>query len=134
MNDILKIMLVEDSPGDQELFKEAVKTTGMSATVCVVSSAQEAISQIFALRPDLIVMDIMMPGLSGDDFVDLLQNGPSGTSLFPIVFLTGKQIKDMFDMGFPNEIQINGKNYPLLSKPADALMLKEIISKLVIKR
>jgi CheY-like chemotaxis protein len=66
------ILLVEDNPGDQRLFHEAVLQTGRQIEVCTLPDGAVALQHLFKLvltgkvaRPDLIVLDINMPRLGG---------------------------------------------------------------------
>jgi CheY-like chemotaxis protein len=121
------ILLVEDNPGDQKLFEEFIKEEKIDCELIIAASANDSINMIFRHKPDVIIMDINMPGLPGDDFVFLLR-GNSATKHIPIIFLTGLQDKIISS---PDGISIEGKIFPLLSKPADPQQLKKVILKFI---
>ena len=124
---MLTILLVEDNPGDQKLFEDVLKELDLDSELILASSARESIDLIYSQKPDLIVMDVKMPGLSGEDFVRLLQDRATARFI-PIIFITGnKELIAKYPMG----ISIDDKIYPILSKPPDPLLIRKVISKLI---
>src|SRR5438477_4384984 len=83
---VLRILLVDDDPGLRTL----LKTTFEVADVDVVDaeSAEVARRRILAERPDVIVLDINMPGTTGLELCAELKGSPA-TREIPIVLLTG---------------------------------------------
>jgi CheY-like chemotaxis protein len=82
------ILLVEDDPDIQTITSLALGTLG-GFTVEVCASAQEAIASAAASAPDLILLDVMMPGMDGLDTLRALRGMPQ-TAATPIVFLTAR--------------------------------------------
>ena len=81
------ILLVEDEAAIREMVELALSRTGFEMrTVADASQAERAIEQE---RPDLILLDWMLPGVSGLDFVRKLRRGDS-TRDIPVVMLTAK--------------------------------------------
>jgi len=83
-----RVLVVEDDPS-QALFAESVLNgAGMQAqVVSVTSQVMEAMQQ---LRPDLVLMDLHMPGLDGVELTTLIRSHPD-FALTPVVFLTGDE-------------------------------------------
>src|SRR3954453_22523600 len=83
---ILRILLVDDDPGLRTL----LKTTFGVADVDVVEaeSAEAARRRIRAARPDVIVLDVNMPGTTGLELCAELK-GAAATREIPVVLLTG---------------------------------------------
>lgn len=79
------ILIVEDEPDIQELLKEHLSEEGYS--ILTADSGTEAIVTARAQRPDLILLDIMMPGMSGFDACNILRDMPE-TRDIPIIFVT----------------------------------------------
>jgi DNA-binding response OmpR family regulator len=80
-----KILLVED---DDSL--AAVYTTRLEAEGFIVKrvpNGEEALASAIEMRPDLILLDVMMPKVSGFDVLDILRNTPE-TASFKVVMLT----------------------------------------------
>ena len=78
-------MLVDDEPANLTLLEELLYLKGY-ATVSALS-CDEALSLARASRPDLILLDIMMPDMDGFDVCDRLRNDTTLQTV-PIIFLT----------------------------------------------
>lgn len=71
-SDVMKrILVVDDEENIRLLYKEELADEGYE--VSVAASAEEALAQIEAHRPDLITLDIRMPGVDGIEFLRLLR-------------------------------------------------------------
>jgi len=80
------VLVVDDHRLNAELLREMLGTRGYHATV--VSSAADAESQIRRDPPDLILLDVIMPGKTGYELCRELKDDPQ-TRLIPIVMITG---------------------------------------------
>jgi putative two-component system response regulator len=87
----MKILLVDDEPALRELLR--VTFEGAEVTVDEAGSAGEAESRIAAARPDLIVLDLRMPGVGGAELCARLK-ASSDTREIPIVLLTGADVEE----------------------------------------
>ena len=67
-----KVYIVEDSPILQRMLVTAIGAAGAEVSGCS-ADAEEAIAEVFALQPDLIVIDISLPAGSGFDVLRALQ-------------------------------------------------------------
>jgi len=83
------VLVVDDDPKAVEVI--AAFLPAPTYTVLRAYGGGEAIGMAQRLRPDLILLDLMMPGVSGFDVVDALRRTPS-TKDIPIVVVTAKQI------------------------------------------
>ncbi len=81
-----KIMLVEDDP-DIQLITRLSLETGGGYEVRVCGSGAEAVQSARAYAPDLILLDVMMPGMDGLATMDALRKLP-GMAATPMVFFT----------------------------------------------
>ena len=81
-----RILLVEDNPANQLLSLTVLEQAGF--TVDVAESAVEVIRRLRANRPDIILMDVQLPGQDGLSLTRELKADPSYSSI-PIVALTG---------------------------------------------
>ncbi|MEG4338955.1 response regulator [Microcoleus sp. D3_18_C2] len=79
------IMLVDDEPANLTLLEELLHLKGY-ATVSALSG-HEALSLARASRPDLILLDIMMPEMDGFDVCDILRKDTELQTV-PVIFLT----------------------------------------------
>jgi len=80
------ILLVEDDP-DLQLITRLSLEAGGGYEVRVCASGAEALQLAAAYAPDLILLDVMMPGMDGLATMDALRRLP-GTAATPIVFFT----------------------------------------------
>ncbi|MGE4234408.1 MAG: response regulator [Bacteriovoracia bacterium] len=84
----MKILLAEDDPSIQAIAKLALSKTG-GHTVSVVKDGREVLEFVSKDKPDLILLDVMMPILDGfQTCIQLKQNDT--TKQIPIIFLTAK--------------------------------------------
>jgi len=61
----LKTLIVEDNPSFREILKEKLQTVFPSMVVCEASDGIEALQKIEALKPELVFMDVRLPGDNG---------------------------------------------------------------------
>ncbi len=87
MSDPIKprILLVEDDEALAKVYLTRLETEGFEVSHC--SNGETALSQALSFKPDLILLDVMMPKISGFDVLDILRNTP-GTAKTKIVILT----------------------------------------------
>jgi CheY-like chemotaxis protein len=84
-----KIMVVDDNPDILYSVRNGLETLDPDMSVMGVSSGKECLDTVKDVKPELILMDIMMPGMDGWDTVAKLKTDKS-TADIPIIFLTGK--------------------------------------------
>jgi phosphate regulon transcriptional regulator PhoB len=82
-----RVLIVEDEPDIRELVVHHLKREGYQ--VSVAASGEEALRQVQASPPDLVLLDLMMPAMSGLEVCRRLRQDPVTASL-PIVMLTAK--------------------------------------------
>jgi CheY-like chemotaxis protein len=85
----LKVLVVDDDPKAVELV--AVRVFGLASTVLRAYGGKEAIDTARRELPDLIVLDLMMPEVSGFDVVAALHEQPD-TAGIPVLVVTAKHI------------------------------------------
>ncbi len=88
MKSLHKILYVEDEPGIQTVAKLALEMVG-KFTVKLCSSGEEALSEVAGFAPDMILLDVMMPGMDGPDTLGRLRQIP-GFAQVPVAFMTAK--------------------------------------------
>lgn len=87
-----KILLVEDDAGLANVYKTRLEVEGFD--VKHVSNGEEALATALEYRPNLVVLDVMMPRINGFDVLDILRNTPEIGSI-PVIMLTAlSQAKD----------------------------------------
>lgn len=117
-----KILIIDDEENFTRLVKLNLERT-KKYEVKEENSSSAAFSTIKEFKPDLILLDILMPDKTGDE-IAFEVNNDSSTKGIPIVFLTAvaRQIEVKDHHGV-----IGG--YPFIAKPVTATQLIEIIEK-----
>jgi twitching motility two-component system response regulator PilH len=82
-----KVLVVEDSPPQREMISSLLKDNGMNVTSA--SDGIEALEQIQQDRPDIVVLDIVMPRMNGYELCRRLKDNPT-TKELPIVMCSTK--------------------------------------------
>ena len=80
-----KILVVDDTPSNVKLLADVLGARGY--TVVTAASGPEALEAVDRERPDLVLLDVMMPGMSGYDVCRKLRANPS-TTMLPVVMVT----------------------------------------------
>ncbi|MCW7752985.1 response regulator [Desulfobotulus sp. H1] len=88
MSTLHRIAYVEDEKDIQEVAKMALELVG-GFSVAVFSSGQEALEKMAAFAPQLILLDVMMPGLDGPTTLAMLRE-QEGLTDVPAIFMTAK--------------------------------------------
>jgi putative two-component system response regulator len=81
-----RVLVVDDEAGTREVCREALEELGHD--VVLADDGLKALTEVERERPDLILLDISMPGMSGIDVCRLLKRDVK-TRLIPVVLLTG---------------------------------------------
>ncbi|MFP5505910.1 MAG: response regulator [Gammaproteobacteria bacterium] len=83
-----RILYVEDEPDIQAVARLALEQLG-GFTVELCSSGAEALEKVPLFKPDLILLDVMMPGMDGPSTLQALRGLPEAQAR-PVVFMTAK--------------------------------------------
>jgi two-component system OmpR family response regulator len=111
-----RLLIVEDEPNILELLAASLRYAGFE--VHTASSGIEAVAAAQRHRPDLIVLDIMLPDMDGFDIVRRLRGGGTYT---PVVFLTARDATEDKIRG----LTLGGDDY--VTKP---FSLEEVIARI----
>ena len=87
-----KILLVEDDTALASVYRARLELEGFD--VREVNNGEEALSATLEYHPDLILLDAMMPKISGFDVLDILRNTPETTNIRVIMLTALSQPKD----------------------------------------
>ena len=85
MNDPARILVVDDTPSNVKLLADILSAKGY-AVVTAVNGA-EALARTERDTPDLVLLDVMMPGMSGYDVCRKLRDNPA-TAMLPVIMVT----------------------------------------------
>ena len=114
-----RIMIVDDSPTDSHVLSKMLEKNGYSTVVA--ADAQDGIEMARREKPDLILMDVVMPGLNGFQATRELTSDPE-TAGIPVIIVTRKDQQVDRVWG----IRQGARNY--LTKPVQENTLLKLIN------
>ena len=99
------ILLVEDDPGDQKLIKTSLLNEKIINEVHIANSGEEALKylqhsknfDVEAPMPDLILLDLNMPGMSGKEFLRQIKSDDEIRSIPVVILTTSDSDKDILE-------------------------------------
>ncbi len=118
-----KIMIVDDEEDMVELIKAVLQRAGFDV-ICTYSG-QECLDKLKKVKPDLILMDLMMPGITGRQTVQRIRKNPKTKNL-KIAFLT---VARMSELGRKELQKLKTLDY--ITKPFESDDLVKRIKKIV---
>jgi adenylate cyclase len=110
MNNPARILVVDDTPANVKLLSDLLTYKGYE--VVTAASGAEALEKVETRQPDLVLLDILMPGMNGYEVCRTIRKNPA-TEILPVVMVTSLD---------PAEERINGLQAgadDFLSKPVD---------------
>lgn len=122
-----KIMVVEDSLDEAKLIQMDLEGEGYEV-VCA-SNGEEALEMVAPEKPDLIVLDVMMPKMDGFTFCSKLRSSPENKDI-PVVLLTGVA-EHIHDTKYPLDGVVRADVEEYLEKPVRPEELLKTISNLL---
>ena len=92
-----ELLIIEDNPGDVRLLEEAFQEIGANVRIRVAKDGAEGIDVLLtssgpthSWRPDLVLLDLNLPKVSGHDVLVQIKNDPQ-TCLIPVIVLTSSK-------------------------------------------
>ena len=132
-NSVKKILIADDEPDILEIIQYKLQNEGYE--VATAKNGNEAIDKAKSFNPDLIILDIMMPGKNGIEVCNILRTQPAFNDTL-IVFLTalsdeGTEVKGL-ETGADDFIILARKEFELLAllagKPGKVFLRNEILN------
>ena len=118
MRELKLVMYVEDDPDIQMVAQMALEVVG-GLTLRTCASGQEAMqAAVSGVAPDLILLDVMMPGLDGPATLAELRKIPATTAT-PVIFMTAKV--QAAEVSYYKSIGAIG----VIAKPFDPMLLAQ---------
>lgn len=117
-----RLLIVDDELTYADLLAEVFEDHGYEVTAA--ASGPEGVEKAFALIPDVILMDVMMPGLSGWAAVSRLKADPR-TRHVPVVMMTGRLVEAAKSATGPSEA------VAVLQKPIPVDLLLETVDRAI---
>ena len=117
MSELRTVLYVEDDPDIQAVAQLALEVVGGLAVV-MASSGSEAVTKAAAEVPDLVLLDVMMPGMDGPTTLLALRE-LEGMASVPVIFVTAKvqaaEVQQYVELG----------GIGVIAKPFDPMTLAE---------
>ena len=120
-----KVLLVDDEVAFTRMTKMNLDRTGNYETH-IVNDSTQAVAAVKKIKPDIIFLDVMMPGLDGGEVASILREDPD-LSCIPIVFLTAIVSKE--EIAQDGGSQIGGNEF--LAKPIKIHEMIETIERML---
>lgn len=120
-----KILIVEDDPGARRLVGYTLEHEGYQ--VITASNGMEGLKKARDEKPDLIVLDVMLPGLDGFEVCHRLRADPQ-TAIIPVLMLSAKAQETDISTGR----KVGADDY--LPKPADPSEIVRRVGNLLAKK
>ncbi len=118
-----KIVLIDDEEDFCFFVRENLKNSGLF-DVFIATNGKYGIGLAITEKPDIILLDLVMPDMSGEDVADMLKRSPE-TSSIPILYLTALATDDDIE-----DITI-GNRY-ILAKPVRTKKLIDTVQKILL--
>lgn len=97
MSDSIKILVVDDTPANLEVVTETLSLAGYATSTAI--SGERALKRLQTYIPDLILLDVQMPGMDGFETCQQLKANPV-TAHIPVIFMTALTDIDSKVKGF----------------------------------
>ena len=125
------ILLVEDDLGDQKLIRMSLKEQRITNTPVITSSAEEALCYLKKNKaadnkdaiPDLILLDLNMPGMGGKEFLRQIKADPQFEAIPVVILTTSDSDKDILE-----SFRLQAAGY--IKKPVDLSDFQEVMQTL----
>jgi adenylate cyclase len=129
-----RILVVDDTPANIQVLAGTLKESGYQ--ISVATSGKQALEIVERVRPDLILLDVMMPEMDGFEACRRLK-ASEGTRGIPVIFLTAKtEVEDIvkgFEVGAVDYVAKPFNPHELLARVSTHLTMDELRRSLATK-
>lgn len=94
--DFSKIVIIEDEPDTAEMYAEMMRISGYD--VVKYYGGQSAVAQLVEQKPSAVVLDLMMPDLSGLEVLNYIKQEPALASI-PVIIVSAKTMPEDIKAG-----------------------------------
>jgi len=127
----ITILLVEDDPADQKLIKVSIESQRVANDLYIVNTGEEGMDFLYQRgdcsggvpRPDLILLDLNMPGMGGKEFMKRIKDDENLKQIPVVIVTTSDLEKDIIDS---YNLQASG----YVRKPVTLDGFKEVMEKI----
>ena len=123
----LSILLVDDDPKDLNSLEQSLAPLGVR--LHKLEDPQQVLRQVESARPDLVVLDALLPGVSGFDLCKRIKSEPGmGETL--VVIITGVYLKAQYRRDALQSFKADG----FVTKPCRPVELQRVVLRLLAKK
>ncbi|HET6403670.1 MAG TPA: response regulator [Candidatus Thermoplasmatota archaeon] len=115
----LHILLVEDNPADADLVREAFASAD-TVRISVARTGEEALRLLAGPKPDLVLLDLQLPGMSGFDVLRAIK-GERAMRQLPVLVLSGSRLSSDVATAY------DGHANSYIPKPVGLANLREMV-------
>jgi two-component system response regulator len=126
----VKILLVEDNEAHADLAKEALKDAKVTVDLNIVETGEDALQYLLnekeyaeATRPDLILLDLNLPGIDGREVLEIIKADPEIRCIPVVILTTSEAEKDML-------LTYNNHANCYIKKPVDFEQFQKVVYEL----
>lgn len=123
MSDLRKVLLVDDEPDIVFVSTMALEKFGHMEVVSA-SSGPEAIERLATIEPDVVLLDMMMPGMDGLEVLSAIRERYQGAK-YPVIFMTAKTQRTEIDE------YLKAGAVGVIHKPFDPMQLPSLIKQIL---
>jgi chemotaxis family two-component system response regulator Rcp1 len=123
---VVRMLVVEDSPSDVRLLREALRDTSVNVQMQWATDLNEAWTHLDQCKrqggpyPDLIILDLNLPGANGGDLLKQIKGDPELRSL-PVIIMTSSADDDDIEMVY----RLNANCF--IRKPGDLFEYEKVV-------
>ncbi len=118
-----RLVFVDDEQDVRRIVRDIIERVYPDIMLVTCSGGEELLSRLRELQPDLLLLDLRMPDMSGPDVVHALRAREEGANV-PVIFITGATKVTMTDEY--KDLGVIG----VIHKPFDVMKLPEIIGEM----
>ena len=123
--EVLKLLIVEDDPNIMRLYQMWVQSWNFKVDLTLVNNGYEGLLRIGQLRPDVVLTDLMMPGMDGFQLLRSLKSPNLGFDSLKLVVVSALSRQDIQNRGgLPEDVDIFEKPIPF--DRIEAIVLQEV--------
>jgi DNA-binding response OmpR family regulator len=120
-----RLLLVDDDPIIVRLLEVNFRLEGF--TIQTASRGDDALQLALATTPDVVILDMMLPGMTGDEVCRRMRETPALATV-PVVFLTAREADEVRAHGYALGM------VDFISKPFDPVALVETVRRMLAER
>lgn len=112
----LDILIAEDEPMLRTLYQATIESWGLPLRLRMVANGFDGLLEVGQKVPDVLIADLMMPGMDGFEMIRCLREKPDMAQM-DIIVVSAIEPEVIAEKGLPEDVTIFGKPLTILGKP-----------------